>query len=327
MCLRKRCLPVFFFLVLTIVAVSNAQHWHGDVPGRAGFSIQFGHDPYPAHSGHMRYPTHSGHMYGHRRSGISFGIPLSDDVGILLTPDWSRPPRHTSHVLPPRHTSDVLPPRTAPTVPTAEQLAALSDEQLHGLLSLGLQALKRDLGDIRTGGTWKAYFQLEDFNTALTEAKDRPPAAPTLARLREILGSFDAVAVEPKYQVISRLWSFRTLRVTLHEYSLPPIERQQHMLVARLQALKRDLNALTDVGPGWKEYLQLLPLESILDSRGELSSSQREQLEEIVNRFDQVSREPKYVVVARLPAFEPTHRSLQRYESVIQANESPIGEH
>jgi len=128
--------------------------------------------------------------------------------------------------------------------------------------------------------------------------------------LAKIADRFEEVAEKPEYEKIVSIRGFQTLRRGLYEYTLPPTERQAHVLSARLPVLIAALERLRG-GAAWKEFLRLEELDQLLDSDDELQSEDVDKLAEILQRFEKIRQDPQYAVVARTRGFEVTYEALK----------------
>ena len=142
------------------------------------------------------------------------------------------------------------------------------------------------------------------------KVKDASAAFQAEASLAKIADRFEKVAENPEYKKITAVRGFQTLRLGLREYTLPPTDRQTHVLSARLPILTGALDRLRG-GAAWKEFLKLEELEQLLESVDELQSEDRDKLVEILQRFEKIRRDPQYAVVARTRGFEVTHEALK----------------
>lgn len=89
-----------------------------------------------------------------------------------------------------------------------------------------------------------------------------------------------------------------------------PTDRQFFQDVSMLD---RDLNRLP-TGDSWRRYLRITDLRRLAATSPDgLDATARAQLQEILTRFDRVSRDPKYRDISERPAFQAMRGSLQKF--------------
>ncbi|MBL7041921.1 MAG: hypothetical protein ISR77_25030 [Pirellulaceae bacterium] len=199
-----------------------------------------------------------------------------------------------------------------PPVPTADQVARLSDAQLRELADAAIQDLQRSLARLNTGPTWTDYLQLEELDRHVAERDAGDVTDEVLEKIRGLGNRYDQVSTEPKYQRIHRLWGFHVLHALLPELSRDPMERRRTQLASEASTLKKSLGTIRQ-GTGWNEYLQLDDLERISSDSGELRPEDQELLKAIKERFEEVERNRKYEKIAGLFGFKTTRDSLEHY--------------
>jgi len=150
-------------------------------------------------------------------------------------------------------------------------------------------------------------------DAALTDADDRD----SRERLAKIADRFEKVAAEPGYEKIAAVAGFQTLRLGLREYTLPPAERQTHVLSARLPILTSALDRQR-TGAAWKEFLKLEQLKRLLGSDDDRQSKDLDTLVEILGRFEKIRRDPQYAVVSRTRGFESTCEALRALVETLE---------
>jgi len=224
------------------------------------------------------------------------------------------------------------PPRPAdPPEPSAEQIAQLTNEQLRTLLIGATDYLDAELDGVKTGLGWKKHLQLATVQEALSDAaigdvvglgttgsisagsvESWQMAPDTRKRLQKISICFLEVAAEPKYSKISSLRGFRTVQRGLREYSLPPAERQAHVLSAILPILIDSLDRQR-TGGAWKTFLKVEEVKQLAEAAEEWSQGDLDRATEILGQFEKIRANPQYAVVAEMPGFEATYGALNAF--------------
>jgi hypothetical protein len=215
------------------------------------------------------------------------------------------------------NTAQQLPAMEHPPIPTAGQVARLTDEQLRMMIAVALDNYNKDLDGFTTGAGWKIHFKLAELKTHVTGSQIGSPDASTRTLIADISQKFEAAEKDPSYEVITQPWSFQTLLVALKEYSLPAVKRQGHVLNAKAQTLKRSLDNIS-TGAGWKAYLEINELDKLLGETSGDNAELTKKLEKILERFDDVSQNQQYKVVAELQGFDVTRTALQQYIHTLQ---------
>jgi len=223
-----------------------------------------------------------------------------------------------------------------PPEPTADQIAQLTDEQLRTLLRGAADCLGAELDGLKTGEGWKKHLQLAMLQETLSDdaigdalglgapgsihvgLPERLPMDPdTRERLEKLSICFLEVAAEPKYKKIADLRGFRTLQRGLREYSLPPAERQAHVLSASLPMLINSLDRQR-TGAGWKTYLRTQEIKQIAGSSEAWSQGDLDSVTEVLGQFEKVRMNPQYAVVAEMPGFEATYGALRAFVEALE---------
>lgn len=218
-----------------------------------------------------------------------------------------------------------------PPEPTAEQIAQLTNEQLRSLLRGAADYLGAELNGLKTGQGWKKHLQLAMLQETLSDGaigdamglgapgsihvgpSDGLPMDPdTRERLEKLSIRFLEVAAEPKYAKIAGLRGFRTLQRGLREYSLPPAERQAHVLSASLPMLINSLDRQR-TGAGWKTYLRIQEIKQFAGSSEPWSQGDLVRATDILGQFEKTRANPQYAVVAEMAGFEATYDALDAF--------------
>ena len=84
-------------------------------------------------------------------------------------------------------------------------------------LTLSIDLLEQELQQFETGSTWAKFLKLADARRIAALWATKVTAADR-KELQEIVDEFDAVAVEPKYRMISELLGFRLTQHVAHSY-------------------------------------------------------------------------------------------------------------
>jgi hypothetical protein len=205
-----------------------------------------------------------------------------------------------------------------PPLPTAAQVARMTDQQLAELLRVASEGYAKELGDYKNGETWKDYFTLAEI-AAMTKTAE-PPAAGARDTAVEALKRLDSSSADTQYDAVTKSWGFKALRVGLREYTLPPKERSAHRLVAAVQQLRHSLDSIT-TGAGWKKHLEIDALAKSAENSGTDDVVSIKQLKAVLAKFDAVSRNPEFQVVAELDGFAATQADLKGYVSTLQASQ------
>lgn len=210
---------------------------------------------------------------------------------------------------------------------SAEQLAALSNQQLRAVLTGAADRLCADLDRLKGGSPWKAFFKVDDLKTAMSEderaeselsdtnVRERP-VSPSERRdadrkkmLVAIADRLDKIAGDRKYRQIAGCSGFRTLQTGLREYTLSPRERQSHVLAANLKELADSLDRLPK-GASWKRFLQLDQLERLATGDARFEPTDFARMAQILSRFETARQDPDYAMIVEQPGFDAAYVAL-----------------
>lgn len=263
---------------------------------RWGVGIPFGYDDYDWYAPY--YNSYSGRYYNYGQG--YYQSPAYYEDNNLQQPNTQQTMEH-------------------PPVPTAGQVARLTDDQLKMMISVALDAYSKELDEFNTGSGWKKHFQLAELKEKITSAKTGALDSATRSLVTEISQKFDAAAKDPTYAVITEPWSFKTLLVALKEYSLPATDRVAHELNAKTKTLHKSLDIIT-TGEGWITYLHLKDLEKLLEEPTSNNADRAKKLEKFLEKFDEVAQNPQYKTVADLRGFDVTKSALQQYINALQTD-------
>jgi hypothetical protein len=134
-------------------------------------------------------------------------------------------------------------------------------------------------------------------------------------KVAAIADRFDAVADDSKYEKITALHGFSTLRLGLREFALPPRVRQGRIFANHLDDFKKAMEGKKS-GASWKAFFEMDELAEIARSKQELKQADQEFLAKMLQRFDSVSQDSKYGTVKKMRGFDSAHDNLK---ALIQA--------
>ena len=198
-------------------------------------------------------------------------------------------------------------------LPTAQQLADMDWRELRASIRELVAQLDAQLATWPAGDFWKAQLKTAEVR-AVAQGRDGRPAAGAHAQLQDILHAFAATNDTPTLSAIAGLPTFRVLHVALVEFSMPPEERLRRQLSTSAKELHNSLDRIS-TGRGWQKYLALP--EGMAASQGSdrpsAASFDLEALAAALDRFDSVSQDDEYRMIADLPAFRSTHQRLAAY--------------
>lgn len=202
--------------------------------------------------------------------------------------------------------------RRDPTRPEREE--ALRDAQSQERIGR-LDAERRE--QLRTEARDRADPEDRSPLKQATSRRRERPVNGSREQLVEIAARFDEVAGNPDYHRIAELYSFQTLRLGLHEYTLPARERQVHVLSASVPTLIRALRG-PSLGPTWISYLHLETLAELVGDDSDLKPADADLLTVILGRFESVRENPDYRVITEMPGFETTRDALSEYILAVE---------
>jgi hypothetical protein len=179
--------------------------------------------------------------------------------------------------------------------------------------------LDADLDHFPSGKTWRSHLKTAEIAALVPTQLDFPPAEDVRQRLQEILEIYGAPIDSPELRRIANLRSFQILHVALGEYATPPEQRLRRQLFFAARELNRSLERFK-TGGSWQQYLTLSPGMSL--SEDEAEETERvlnlADLAQVLARFDLVSQNVDYRMIAALSAFKATHERLAAYLSQSQ---------
>ncbi len=280
--------------------------------GPSGFGPGFG-SPYPNYFGggsRGRYYGRGWPGYGYYGNG--WGIVIQTQPQIQ---------NRTQTVVVPQATEE---PESMP-VPTAAEAAAMAGVEVRGLLLFAVDRLKDELNGVSTGDGWRDYLQLDELRRIVPAPPTAPPAPgeeipadppitpPAYQELTGILRRFDQTAANAEYGQISGMWGFQTIQVTLRELLVPPVERLHKQLKLSAEFLESDLQQI-ETGASWIAHLKTADLKRLATVRPQdFSSTDRQQLEDVISTFDRVAGDPSYRMISDLPGFRMASHVMRAY--------------
>jgi hypothetical protein len=153
-----------------------------------------------------------------------------------------------------------------------------------------------------------------------------PPTELAREDLQEMVRGLDALSNDPDRRSVTSLPSFRKLRSALREYTLPPDVRASQQLYSAAAELNQSLQQFPTVKT-WQRYFALTPGSAMApDQRAGEEVPSTADFATLLSRFDSVSQDPQYPMIAELPAFQRTHNLLRVYVSEYLADVSSTTE-
>jgi len=222
--------------------------------------------------------------------------------------------REPASDVPPPPRRDVAPPE--PPVPTAAQVVGLSHDYQRALLHHAVERLDRDLSKLKTGASWKKYFELDSLKQAI--AHEGRLDSDVLQQLRAIAERLDQTGREGKYQKIADLWGFRTLRVALPEYAMEELPKAKRCVALNASELTRWLDRKS-MGENWKAYLELDWLGERVREDG-ICPDDVAKLTTIHARFVDVEKNPAYEALTHRRPFRIVASGLGRWITMLPAD-------
>lgn len=201
-----------------------------------------------------------------------------------------------------------------PPVPQFEELTRMNWTHLRRVLAFGASQLDNELERVATGAKWISYLQVARLEAISMNQKDLPPTHEETVELEALLKKFDQTADDKQYDAISGLWGFEAVRRTISAFVENPAARYRKQLVMNSKDLDRELERFA-TGATWQQYFAL-PTDVFVDpddAATQKSPPDPEALRIALAKFDDVSKNPAYRMIASLPAFSATHASLARY--------------
>jgi hypothetical protein len=215
--------------------------------------------------------------------------------------------------------------RSASRLPVGEELMQMDFPLLHDVAREAAVDFDQWLRAIPAGEVWRKHFETPALLELLAGNQSVPPSAADRQKMMRILGIFDRAVATSDMNDLTSQPSARTLQAALRELATPAEQRLVRQLSLNARMLNRTLGAFS-TGVTWQRYLAL-PDEVVAaadrppgedEPRTDFDS---QELDQIVVRYDLVSRNPEYAAIAALPEFQATHQRLT--ELVIPPLQEP----
>ena len=201
-------------------------------------------------------------------------------------------------------------------VPSAAQVALLTDKQLADMLSHAAAALDARLSQMTGGVSWQSHLKVAEIREAAAASDD--DADKTRELLKEIAKRYDKVAADEKYEKINRLWGFQVVQAGLSELDKPSTQRRRGHLAATGNQLRSHLGTLQG-GEKWDEYLQLQDLiKAIKPTRDQQESERiRQHVKKVLERWDKTAQDERYHLIVESLAFKTAHQAAKDYNTAL----------
>lgn len=204
--------------------------------------------------------------------------------------------------------------RSTSRMPVGEELMEMDFPLLWDVARGAAVDFDRWLRTIPAGEVWRKHFETPALLELLAAKQGDPPSAADRQNMMRILGIFDRGVATSDLNDLTSQPSARTLQAALRELATPAEQRLLRQLSLNARMLNRTLGTFS-TGVTWQRYLAL-PDEVVAaadrpageDEPGANFDSQ--ELDQIVVRYDLVSRNPEYAAIAALPEFQATHQRL-----------------
>lgn len=201
-----------------------------------------------------------------------------------------------------------------PPIPTSQELAGMTEQQLQSFIAWIARGFTRELGQFGTGETWVKYFRLNDLRALAPRPPRGDETSQTSARttvadrdiMEEVMTRVDSASKNSEYQAVTSLWGFKALSAALHEASRSPEQRVAGVLKAQTEMFSKSLARLS-TGDGWRKHLEIDSLQKAAENPSLKSS---EDIERLATRFDRVAQNPEHQPIAQLPGFQGIRSAL-----------------
>jgi hypothetical protein len=203
---------------------------------------------------------------------------------------------------------------------TASDITKADWQSLQSIVRTGEADLENQLNRYRTGDRWKARLYVGSLRRILTTESNQPPAGDTRHQLQTVLNAYDQASTDSAYRSVTRLSGFRAVHGALRELLLSPLERQRARLAAAAFELDEALAKMRN-GATWVTYLRLP--ESVFAPDAAATNDQPNGLTDALKRFQSVSVDHRYSVIAARPEFQATHRHLENYVALLTQQSLP----
>jgi hypothetical protein len=192
-----------------------------------------------------------------------------------------------------------------------DQLLQMDYGELRSAARATVAEFDQWLTSIPAGEVWRKHFELAALHEALASEAATTAEHDVIVR---VLGIFDRAVASSDLDDLTRTTSARQLHALLRELATPSDQRLMRQLSLNARSLNRALSGF-NTGVTWQRYLALPDGIIAAADRPPGKSERRtefdaDELARMVDRFDEVSRNPDYGAIARLPEFQATHQRL-----------------
>jgi hypothetical protein len=196
---------------------------------------------------------------------------------------------------------------------------------LQRTIQTSTQRLENELAQVPGGASWTASLRTSEIAQLASADRIGPPTESIRQQLAEIADVLDALSADTHAAAVTGLPSFRNLTLALHAYSASPGERSRQQLLASADQLARSLERF-DTAPTWLRYFDLMPGGALSSSQAPAPSTDTADLLTLLGKFDSVSRNPQYSMIAELREFQQTHQLLGELISEQPQSAGPAAE-
>lgn len=201
-------------------------------------------------------------------------------------------------------------------------LQQLNWSELAEAVRVSAIAVDRDLARLPSNDFWKTSLRTEDILSLMPSEQQGPPDESTRQQLQQILTAYESVGNDPEMNRVAALASFQNLRFALREYLSSPPERSRRQLAAATAELNRELLRF-DTADTWLRYFALDQGGTLSAERlATISGQPTPDLAAMLSRFDTISSDERYPMIAGLPAFREVRDRLSQYLSESHPNRS-----
>jgi hypothetical protein len=188
--------------------------------------------------------------------------------------------------------------------------------------------LDADLTQLPAGDPWRTQLNTKELATLAPADPQQPPPEELRLRMLQMLPAFDNMAAMPSADWVGGRVSFQMLQAALREYTIPAEQRLRRQLIDSARDLQNSLTRFA-TGATWQSYLALPPEFTAAATAGNPRRNQTtpNDLAELVGRFEMVSHNDAYRMIAALPAFHWAQESLVGYSNWLQSRSpAPVEE-
>ena len=198
--------------------------------------------------------------------------------------------------------------------PAVRDLSDMDWQMLRQTVRNRVARFESDLHSIPNRDVWISRFGLPEISAIAKMDEQDPLSESERQSIGRLLANYDAATQDPGLRAITRLASFRQLRAALDELWKPAGQRMHEQLARSGEQLHDALSRLS-TGRGWQEYLEMPTTVALRDDataadRARFAELYLEKLTSLLGRFDSVSKNKDYRVIAQLPEFQTTYERL-----------------